>query len=52
MHLRHSYRRPVPVPNHPEIARGTLRMMMNQVYISQEDFLETPGINGYWRGTF
>ena len=38
IHLRHLSRRPVTVPNHPVIARGTLRMIMNQVEILLEDF--------------
>ena len=39
IHLRHAYRRPVTVPNHPEIARGTLRTIVNQVGIDMDDFL-------------
>ena len=40
IYLRHPYRRPVTVPNHPEIARGTLRTILNQVGISPEDFMD------------
>ena len=40
IHLRHPYRRPITVPNHPEIARGTLRVIMNPVEINLDDFLE------------
>ncbi|PWR69637.1 type II toxin-antitoxin system HicA family toxin [Methanospirillum stamsii] len=39
IHLRHAYRRPVTVPNHPEIARGTLRTIIGQVDIDPEEFL-------------
>lgn len=40
IHLRHPHRRPITVPNHPEIARGTLRTILNQVGISPEDFMD------------
>ena len=38
IHLRHAYRRPITVPNHPEIARGTLRTIIKQVEIDPELF--------------
>ena len=38
IHLRHVYRRPITVPNHPEIARGTLRTIIKQVEIDPELF--------------
>lgn len=31
------------VPNHPEVARGTLRSLMNRAEVSIDDFLETLG---------
>ena len=40
IHLRHAYRRSITVPNHPEIARGTLRTIIKQVEIDPEDFLD------------
>jgi predicted RNA binding protein YcfA (HicA-like mRNA interferase family) len=40
IHLRHSVRRPLTVPNHPEIARGTLRIIIKDADLSVENFLE------------
>jgi len=39
IHLRHPVRRPLTVPNHPEIARGTLRIIMD-AGLTVEKFLE------------
>ena len=40
IHLRHPVRRPLTVPNHPEIARGTLRIIIKDADLSVENFLE------------
>jgi predicted RNA binding protein YcfA (HicA-like mRNA interferase family) len=40
IHLRHPVRRPLTVPNHPEIARGTLRIIITDADLSVEQFLE------------
>jgi len=40
IHLRHPVRRPLTVPNHPEIARGTLRIIIKDTDLSIEQFLE------------
>ena len=40
IHLRHPVRRPLTVPNHPEIARGTLRIIVKDADLTVEKFLE------------
>jgi len=40
IHLRHPLRRPLTVPNHPEIARGTLRIIITDADLTIEKFLE------------
>ena len=40
IHLRHPVRRPLTVPNHPEIARGTLRTIIKDADLTVEKFLE------------
>jgi len=40
IHLRHPVRRPLTVPSHPEIARGTLRVIIRDADLSVEKFLE------------
>jgi predicted RNA binding protein YcfA (HicA-like mRNA interferase family) len=40
IHLRHPQRRPLTVPNHPEIARGTLRIIIKDADLTVEKFLE------------
>ncbi|PKL58400.1 MAG: hypothetical protein CVV34_02500 [Methanomicrobiales archaeon HGW-Methanomicrobiales-5] len=40
IHLRHPVRRPLTVPNHPEIARGTLRIIIKDADLTVEKFLE------------
>jgi predicted RNA binding protein YcfA (HicA-like mRNA interferase family) len=40
IHLRHPVRRPLTVPNHPEVARGTLRIIIKDAELSVEQFLE------------
>ena len=32
--------RPLTIPNHPEIARGTLRAILKQAGLSRDDFLD------------
>ena len=39
VHLRHQTRRPLTVPNHKEIARGTLREIIRQADLTVEAFL-------------
>jgi len=38
--LRHPVRRPLTVPNHPEVARGTLRIIIKDADLTVEKFLE------------
>jgi predicted RNA binding protein YcfA (HicA-like mRNA interferase family) len=40
IHLRHPVRRPLTVPNHPEIARGTLRIIIRNADLTVDKFLE------------
>ena len=40
IHLRHPLRRPLTVPNHPEVARGTLRIIIKDADLTVEKFLE------------
>jgi predicted RNA binding protein YcfA (HicA-like mRNA interferase family) len=40
IHLRHPVRRPLTIPNHPEIARGTLRIIIKDADLTVEKFLE------------
>ena len=40
VHLRHSVRRPLTVPLHREIARGTLREIIRQAGLTVEEFLK------------
>lgn len=40
IHLRHPIRRPLTVPNHQEIARGTLRIIIKDADLTVEQFLE------------
>ena len=39
IHLRHPYRRPLTVPNHPEVARGTLRMILKDAGLTPDELL-------------
>ncbi|MDO9034792.1 MAG: type II toxin-antitoxin system HicA family toxin [Methanoregula sp.] len=39
LHLRHPVRRPLTVPNHSEIARGTLRTIIKDADLTVEKFL-------------
>jgi predicted RNA binding protein YcfA (HicA-like mRNA interferase family) len=40
VHLRHPLRPPLTVPNHREIARGTLRTIIRQAGLSPDSFVE------------
>jgi len=40
IHMRHPFRRPLTVPNHPEVARGTLRFIIKDADLTIEKFLE------------
>jgi len=40
IHLRHPYRKPLTVPNHPEIAKGTLRAILTEAELTVEEFLK------------
>lgn len=40
VHLRHAERRPLTVPFHGTIARGTLRTIIKQAGLSREEFLK------------
>jgi predicted RNA binding protein YcfA (HicA-like mRNA interferase family) len=40
IHLRHPVLRPLTIPNHPEVARGTLRIIIRDAEITVERFLE------------
>lgn len=40
IHLRHPVRRPPTIPNHPEIACGTLRIIIRDGDLSVENFRE------------
>jgi predicted RNA binding protein YcfA (HicA-like mRNA interferase family) len=37
IHLRHPVRRPLTVPDHPEIARGTLRVILRDAGLTAEE---------------
>ena len=39
VHLRHPTRPPLTVPNHPEVARGTLRGILRSAGLTVEEFL-------------
>jgi predicted RNA binding protein YcfA (HicA-like mRNA interferase family) len=40
IHLRHPLHPPITIPNHKEVARGTLRAIINQTGLTSEEFLE------------
>jgi predicted RNA binding protein YcfA (HicA-like mRNA interferase family) len=40
IHLRHTVRHPRTVPSHPEVARGTLRIIIKDADLTVEKFLE------------
>lgn len=40
VHLRHPFRRPLTVPDHPEVARGTLRVILKDAGLTVDELLE------------
>lgn len=40
IHLRHPIRNPLTIPNHKEIARGTLRQIIKDSGFTVEEFLK------------
>ncbi|MHA1131048.1 MAG: type II toxin-antitoxin system HicA family toxin [Candidatus Helarchaeota archaeon] len=40
IHLRHPILPPLTIPNHKEIAKGTLRAILNQANLTIDEFLE------------
>jgi len=40
VHLRHFYRKPLTVPGHPRIARGTLGAIIKEAGLTVEEFLD------------
>lgn len=38
IHLRHPFRNPLTIPNHKEIARGTLRKIIKEADLTVEEF--------------
>ena len=40
IHLRHARKKPLTIPNHDEIARGTLRAILRDAEITVEEFLK------------
>ena len=40
VHLRHPTRPPLTVPDHKEVARGTLRTIIRQAELSKEEFMD------------
>jgi predicted RNA binding protein YcfA (HicA-like mRNA interferase family) len=40
VHLRHPYRKPLTVPDHPEIAKGTIRAIIKEAGLTVEEFLD------------
>lgn len=40
VHLRHPIHPPLTIPNHREIARGTLRAIIRQAGLSLDDFVD------------
>jgi len=40
IHLRHPYRKPLTIPHHDTIARGTLRAIIKATELSREEFMK------------
>lgn len=40
VHLRHPHRRPLTIPLHPTIAKGTLRAIIKEAELTVEEFAE------------
>lgn len=39
IHLRHSFKQPLTIPDHKEIARGTLRAIIRAAGLTVEEFI-------------
>jgi len=39
VHLRHPSRKPLTVPNHPEVAKGTLSAIIKEAGLTIEEFM-------------
>ncbi len=40
IHLRHPYRKPLTIPYHDEIARGTLRVIIKDADLTVKEFMK------------
>jgi predicted RNA binding protein YcfA (HicA-like mRNA interferase family) len=40
IHLRHAIKRPLTVPVHPELAKGTLKEIIKSADLTEEEFME------------
>jgi predicted RNA binding protein YcfA (HicA-like mRNA interferase family) len=40
VHLRHPYRKPLTIPLHPTIAKGTLRTIIREAELTVEEFVK------------
>lgn len=40
IHLRHPYRKPLTIPNHKTIARGTLRAIIKAAELNTNEFMK------------
>ena len=40
VHLRHPAKNPLTVPDHKEVARGTLRAIIRQADLSKQEFMD------------
>jgi predicted RNA binding protein YcfA (HicA-like mRNA interferase family) len=40
IHLRHSIKRPLTIPNHNEISRGTLRAIIREAGLTPDEFMD------------
>ena len=40
IHLRHPVKRPLTIPNHNEISRGTLRAIIREADFTPDEFME------------
>ena len=38
IHLRHPFRKPLTIPNHKEVARGTLRKIIKDAELTVQEF--------------
>ena len=40
IHLRHPFKKPLTIPNHKEIARGTVKAILKDAEVSTEEFIK------------